>query len=271
MSQSSLGQQRGSGKIALKLVKDGFDLGLFDLPRSQQKLNDVAERVKNEFGSKVVNVLADVSNEEDVKRLVETVVGELGSLYAMIANAGNCRKGALHDTSTVVFEREFNVNVNVKGTFLSYKYAAIQLMEQGTGGRLLGAASNASKRGYAQHAACCMSKFAVRGLTQSAACDYGKYGLTVNAYAPGPTESAMLDGLDEYYTKQKGTPKGSWASAIPNLLGRVGKPEDIANLVSFLVSEEAAFITGQSYTVDGESFLTEHDLHATNVLPGRVG
>ncbi|KAI0738833.1 acetoin reductase family protein [Daedaleopsis nitida] len=244
------GAAEGIGKsIALRLAKDGFDLGLFDLPHSQQKLDDIAESMKKDFGSKVVNVLGDVSNEEDVKRLVETVVGELGSLYAMIANAGICSKGALHDTPTEGFEREFNVNV--KGTFLSYKYAAIQLMKQGTGGRLIGAASIASKRGYAQGAAYCMSKFAIRGLTQSAACDYGKYGITVNAYAPGPIETAMLDGLDEYYTKQKGTSKGSWASAIPIQLGRLGKPEDIANLVSFLVSDQAAFITGQSYIVDG--------------------
>ena len=108
------------------------------------------------------------------------------------------------------------LDINVKGTFFSFKYAATQLLKQGTGGRMIGAASVASKRGlspfrlfapvspafslsshcplgFPQHAAYCASKFAVRALTQCAAMDYGKHGITVNAYAPGAIETFLRE------------------------------------------------------------------------------
>ena len=106
------------------------------------------------------------------------------------------------------------LDINVKGTFFSYKYAAIQLIKQGNGGRIVGAASIASKQGQsdvtyvlrfyanslqsrltgiALHSAYCATKFAIRGMTQSAAMDYGKYGITVNAYAPGAIETPLRE------------------------------------------------------------------------------
>ncbi|KAI0687072.1 hypothetical protein C8Q76DRAFT_803765 [Earliella scabrosa] len=76
--------------------------------------------------------------------------------------------------------------------------------------------------------------------------DYGKYGITVNAYAPGAIETPLLHGLDEYHSKISGQPRGTWSNSFTNILGRNGQPEDVAKLVSFLVSDDAAFITGQS-------------------------
>ena len=94
------GAAEGIGRgIATRLAKDGFDLGLFDLPRSQVRLEELAETLKNDHGAKVVLVYGDVSKEEDVQRLVDTVVGELGSLYAVSfppsLNGGNQRAGGL--------------------------------------------------------------------------------------------------------------------------------------------------------------------------------
>ncbi|RDX44126.1 acetoin reductase family protein [Lentinus brumalis] len=249
------GAAEGIGRgIASRLAKDGLDLGLFDLPRAETRLQELAETLKKEYGTKVTTVYGDVSKEDDVKRLVETVVQEHGSLYAMIANAGVAINRVLHETPTEELDRL--LNINVKGTFFSYKYAAIQLIKQGTGGRIIGAASIASKKGIALHSAYCATKFAVRGLTQSAAMDYGKYGITVNAYAPGAIETPLLHGLDEYHTKLNGQPPGTWSNSFSNLLGRNGQPEDVAKLVSFLVSDDAAFITGEwyrkiAYLVDG--------------------
>lgn len=143
----------------------------------------------------------------------------------MIANAGICINQVLHE-STVVFcccttyvvdmwpiiatseDADKLLDINVKGTFYSFKYAAIQMIKQGTGGRLVGAASIAGKRGkwtavrytertlrgaagFAEHALYSASKFAVRAIVQCAALDYGQYGITVNAYAPGACETSL--------------------------------------------------------------------------------
>ncbi|KAI0687070.1 acetoin reductase family protein [Earliella scabrosa] len=244
------GAAEGIGRaIAQRLARDGFDLGLFDLPRAKDRLEGLAEELEKAHGTRVVCVLGDVSQEEDVKRLVEEVVQELGSLYAMIANAGVAINRLLHETPTEELDKQ--LNINVKGTFFSYKYAAIQLIKQGTGGRLIGAASVASKKGFPLHAAYCAAKFAIRGMTQCAAMDYGKYGITANAYAPGAIETKLLDDLDVWHSESKGVPRYTWSKSIPNIQGHNGQPEDVAKLVSFLVSDDAAFITGQSYNVDG--------------------
>ncbi|OJT07059.1 Diacetyl reductase [(S)-acetoin forming] [Trametes pubescens] len=140
------GAAEGIGRaIALRLAKDGFDLGLFDLPRAKERLEAVAEEVRTAHGARVVHVYGDVSKEDDVRTLVETVVQELGSVYAMIANAGICINQVLHETTSE--DADKLLDINVKGTFYSFKYAAIQMIKQGTGGRLVGAASIAGKRG----------------------------------------------------------------------------------------------------------------------------
>ncbi|KAI8986305.1 acetoin reductase family protein [Trametes punicea] len=239
------GAAEGIGRgIAQRLAKDGFDLGLFDLPRTQERLEGLAQDIKNEFGARVVTVYGDVSKEEDVKRLVETIVEKLGSLYAMVANAGISMHRVLHETPTEEMDKV--IGVNFKGTFFSYKYAAMQMIKQGTGGRIVGASSIAGKKGIAEQAVYSGTKFAIRGMTQCAAMDYGKYGITVNAYAPGVLDTPLMGYLDEYHTSKTGQPKGSWTQSFhtANVLQRLGKPEDVAKLVSFLVSDDAAFITG---------------------------
>ncbi|KAI0775621.1 acetoin reductase family protein [Trametes elegans] len=246
------GAAEGIGRgIALRLARDGLDLGLFDLPRARAKLDALAEELRSSHGVRAVAVYGDVSKEEDVKNGVEAVVRELGSLWAMVANAGISINRVLHETPTEELDKI--LNVNFKGTFFSYKYAAIQLIKQGTGGRIIGASSIAGKKGLPEQTVYSATKFAIRGMTQCAAMDYGKHGITVNAYAPGVIETPLMGYLDEYHTAKTGQPKGSWTKSFNNLsvLGRNGQPEDVAKLVSFLVSDDSAFITGQTYLVDG--------------------
>ncbi|KAG5722072.1 hypothetical protein E4T56_gene15844 [Termitomyces sp. T112] len=129
--------------------------------------------------------------------------------------------------------------VNVKGTFFCYQHAGAQMLAQGHGGRIIGSSSIMGKQGTPIMAAYSATKFVIRSLTQSAALALGPHGITVNAYAPGPIETPMP------------LTQGKTGDLLEILrqrspLGINGSPADIASLVSYLVSKEAGFVTGQS-------------------------
>ncbi|KAI0927677.1 hypothetical protein AcW1_007150 [Taiwanofungus camphoratus] len=246
------GSANGIGRaIAIRLAEDGFNIALFDLPSTEASLLAVAEEIKQRTDRRTLQILGDVSLEEDVKELVGAVVKEWGGLDVMVANAGVGLSRPFHETTVEDFDRL--VNVNQRGTFLCYKYAAVQMIKQGRGGRILGACSVAGKKGLAENAVYSSTKFAIRGLTQSAAMEYGKFGITVNAYSPGAIETVMLRGMDEATTQRNGSLTGSWMKSLigTTFLGRNGEPRDVVGTVSFLVSKDAAFITGQSINICG--------------------
>ncbi|OBZ71198.1 Diacetyl reductase [(S)-acetoin forming] [Grifola frondosa] len=243
------GAASGIGRaIAIRLVQDGFDVALFDLPSSQEKLDTLTEQLKQTSGPRTLTVLGDVSVEADVQALVDKVVQEFGGLDVMVANAGIAKVAVLHETS--VEDLDHLYAVNVRGVFLSYKYAIIQMLKQGRGGRIIGAASLGGKRGVLEHTAYCATKFAIRAM------EYGKFGINVNTYCPGMTETPLLARLDEVLTSKSGEAKGSWMGQAKNrnAIGRIGAPDDVVGLVSFLASKDSAFITGQSINVDGGNY-----------------
>lgn len=132
---------------------------------------------------------------------------------------------------------------------LCYKYAAQQMIAQGRGGRIVGASSIAGKRPFLLGSAYVASKFAVRGLTQVAAMELGKHGITVNAYAPGFIKTEMLEGVERSMNMEPGVFVEASISTLA--IPRLGETEDIAELVSFLVSKKAGYITGQTFSSDG--------------------
>ncbi|KAJ6551120.1 NAD-binding protein [Mycena capillaripes] len=235
---------QGIGKsIALRLAEDGYDVAVNDIPSNSEKLDAVVAEVQAK-GRKGAKCVADVSQDEQVKGMVEQVVEELGGLDVMIANAGVVGK-PVPLTELTADEWDRIININGRGSFLCYKYAGIQMIKQGRGGRIIGASSRAGKQGLANLAPYSASKFAVRGLTQAAAMEFGAHGITVNAYAPGAIDTPMIaaarDMIVEQYTKI-------------SPLKKIGVPADIANLVSFLVSKESQFITGQTISINGGVF-----------------
>ncbi|KAI0261780.1 NAD-binding protein [Gloeopeniophorella convolvens] len=223
------GAARGIGRaIALQLADDGLDVAVNDL-RSTPELDEVVTLIEKK-GRRSVALPGDVSSEAEVEKMIQNVVGMLGSVDVMVANAGIAVWGSLLQTTLDDFDRM--MAVNARGTMLCYKHAAKQMISQGRGGRIIGAASVLSKQGSNLASMYSASKFAIRGLTQASALELGKYGITVNAYAPGGIDTTM-----QY---------DSFAARYP--VSRLGTPEDIAGLVSYLASERSSFVTAQLTT-----------------------
>src|SRR5699024_7397900 len=215
--------------------------------------DEVAETVSTiqKAGGEATGAEVDVTDEESLGRLVETAVKAGGKLDVFVANAGIAQVEPLIEYSKADFEKI--VDVNLTGVFLSYQAAAKQMIEQGNGGKIIGAASIVAFRPFALLSPYSATKWAVRGLTQGAAMEWAKHGITVNAYGPGIVGTAMWDLIDEKLAAEEGLAKGEaikkYAGDI--LMGRVSVPEDVANLVSFLAGEDSDYITGQTMLVDG--------------------
>uniref|UniRef100_A0A0W0EY30 Acetoin reductase family protein n=1 Tax=Moniliophthora roreri TaxID=221103 RepID=A0A0W0EY30_MONRR len=187
--------------------------------------------------------------------MIDEVVKEHSSLDVMVANAGILYYSPLLDTPVEIVDKI--MSVNFRGVFLCYKYAAKQMITQGRGGRIIGASSLAGKQGWRNLSVYSASKFAVRGLTQSVAQELGPHKITVNAYAPGCIETDMLDQVDAGYMRFSGGGEKSEIRAMrarDTCVGYNGTPAEIASLVSYLASEEAHYITGQSVSCNGGSF-----------------
>lgn len=245
------GAARGIGKsIANRLASDGHDLVVSDLPDMSDALEATAEELRT-HGGKVVAATGDVSSADDVRRLVATTVDELGSLDVMVANAGIAQTKALLEVTPEEYDRVHAVNG--RGVFLCYTEAAKQMISQGNGGKIIGAASIAAHKGFPLLGVYCSSKFAVRALTQSAAQEWAEHGITVNAYCPGIVDTTMWEEIDRDLGAINNVGKGESMNAMAAgiALGRVSTGDDVAKLVSYLAGPDSDYMTGQSVLVDG--------------------
>jgi len=252
------GAGQGIGRaIALRLASDGFDMGLSDLASNEAKLQAVAEEIQSQYPEKrVATQTGNVTVEQDVENVIEQLATELGGLDVVVANAGKIHSAPLIDTR--VEDWDTILAINARGAFLTYKHAARKMIELNAthkrGRRIIGASSLLGKMGEETMCAYSGSKFAIRGLTQCAATELGVHGITVNAYAPGPTQTALLADLNKQTMERLGsTDQRVYDDDVLKKMSLkyLGKAEDIAALVSFLASEESHFITGQSITIDG--------------------
>ncbi|KAF7324647.1 NAD(P)-binding protein [Mycena kentingensis (nom. inval.)] len=243
------GAAQGIGKaIALQLAADGYAVAVNDIEAKRGSLETLVEEIVAKGGAGKV-VIADVSQEREVDAMVETVVEAFGGIDVFVANAGII-KSSLPVTETPVEEWDQILSVNARGTFLCYRAAGRQMVKQGRGGRIIGASSITGKQGQPNIAAYSASKWVVRGLTQAIAQELGPHGITVNAFSPGPIDTAMLFQLD--LAEDNDAYAEMWKNKLP--VRRLGVPNDVASLVSFLASEKSSFITGQSISVNGGMF-----------------
>lgn len=245
------GAARGIGRgIAERLGRDGLHVVVADLPGSRDGSEETAATIRD-AGGQATAADVDVTSSESTDQLVQAAVDTAGRLDVFVANAGIAQVEALLDYTDEQFQTMLDVNVT--GVFNSYRSAANQFINQGGGGKIIGAASIVAFRPFALLGPYSASKWAVRGLTQAAAMEWAQHGITVNAYGPGIVGTAMWDLIDEKLAEHEGLQKGQaiekYSEAI--LLGRVSVPNDVAQLVSYLSSEDSDYVTGQTILVDG--------------------
>ena len=237
------GAARGIGaEVARRLAADGFAVAVLDLDEDASK-PVVAEIEK--AGGRALAVGVDVADEQSVQAGVERVAAELGAPTVLVNNAGVTRDNMLFKMG--VDDWDAVLNVHLRGAFLMSR-AAQKYMTQEKWGRIVNLSSIAAlgNRGQTNYSA---AKAGLQGFTKTLAIELGKFGVTANAIAPGFIETDMTKATAE----RLGIPfddfvKGA-ATKIP--VGRVGQPEDIAHLVSYLVSEGAGFVSGQVVYVAG--------------------
>jgi NAD(P)-dependent dehydrogenase (short-subunit alcohol dehydrogenase family) len=206
---------------------------------------DAGEAVASELralGAEAEFIQADVRTEEDVRRLVDRTVERFGRLDAAVNNAGTEGKpGPVVEQTADTYAATFDTNV--LGTLLSMKHELRVMMAQGAGS-IVNISSTYGHEGAKGASIYAGSKHAVEGMTKSAALEAAGSGVRVNAVAPGPTDTGMLNRFTG--TAER---KAALQSGVP--LGRIGQPDEIAQAIVFLASDAASFVTGQIVSVDG--------------------
>ncbi|MFA9397075.1 MAG: 3-oxoacyl-[acyl-carrier-protein] reductase [Clostridiaceae bacterium] len=232
------GGSRGIGRaIAIKLAKMGANI-VINYTSNEDKAIKVKQEIEN-FNVKVMIIKADVSKFNEAQDLVKTTNEKFGSLDILVNNAGITKDNLLMRMKEEDFDRV--IDVNLKGAFNLIKHASSIMLKQKSG-RIINISSVVGVIGNAGQANYAASKAGVIGLTKSAARELASRGITVNAVAPGFINTDMTEKLPEKI-------KDAMLSNIP--LKSFGEASDIANLVGFLSTDEAKYITGQVINVDG--------------------
>lgn len=232
------GAARGIGKaIALKLASEGANIVL-NYRSSEDKAIEVEKEILS-LGVEVIRVKGDITNTIDVENLIKSAKDKFGKIDIMVNNAGITKDTLLLRMKEEDFDSV--INVNLKGVFNCLK-AITPVMVKQKGGKIINLSSVVGLIGNAGQVNYAASKAGVIGMTKSLAKEIGSRGITVNAVAPGFIETDMTEVLGDKF-------KDEVRNNIP--LKKLGKPEDVAEVVAFLSSDSANYITGQVINVDG--------------------
>lgn len=236
------GGARGLGFAAARAFLDeGAKVAIVDL---QQDALDAAAAELGAGEDRLLTIVADVSKDEDVKRYVEATVEKFGRIDSFFNNAGIEGVVAPIEQQRVEdFDRV--VAINIRGTWLGLHHVLPVMYAQGSGSVINSSAIGGLMAGPLPISPYVMSKFAITGLTRIGAQEAAPHGVRVNSVHPSPTETDMMRSLES----GSGASQEAIASGIP--LGRYATPEEVANLVLFLASDQSSFITGSEHRVDG--------------------
>ena len=264
------GGMRGVGRAtALKLAQQGADVAITDVRRETTDLppaevraewhsiDSVAEEVES-LGRACFPVYCDLSDDGQIHGLVDQVVGRFNQIDIMVNNARAIigrDKVPVTDLARDVWDHFLAINTTA--VFVCTQAVSREMVSRGKGGRIINIASNAGKQASEMGAAYSASKFAVLGLTQASAMDLARYDITVNAVCPGPINTDRMSYWERSRAEEQGIPLEEFRGRIVDEagertpMGRIAEAEDVANMVAFLASEDASFITGQAYNVNG--------------------
>lgn len=232
------GAGRGIGRaIAIALAKEGAEV-VINYNGSEERAKEVKQTIE-ENGGKASIYKCNVSDFTACEAMIKDIVKEYGHLDILVNNAGITKDGLIMKMKEEDFDSV--LNVNLKGTFNTIRHSARQMLKQRCG-KIINISSVSGILGNVGQANYAASKAGVIGLTKTMARELGSRGITVNAIAPGFVETEMTGVLSEEIREN---------ACKQIILGRFGKPEDIANTAVFLASDKADYITGQVISVDG--------------------
>ena len=226
---------------AKNLANQGADLILVDI--REKELKEVADSIQSTYtDNKIQTICCDLSKEEEVKTLFSKAVEKASNnkIDILVNNAG-LFKSDDWDTGTNESYFHLAMKINFEAQFILC-HEAVKHMEQNKYGRIVNVASIGAYSGGVKYTSYCSSKSAILGLTKSLALEYARQGVTLNCVAPGIIDTPMINILSTEAKKQ-------FEATIP--AGRLGKPQDIANAITFLCSREAEYITGSIMHVNG--------------------
>jgi 3-oxoacyl-[acyl-carrier protein] reductase len=223
------GAGSGIGRaIAQRLSRDGYSVVVNDIRKS------AADSVANEIGAKAVAVAGDVSSEYDVSAIIAKCNNAFGTCTHLVNNAGHVHQSKFVDLEPAEFDRMFAVHV--RGTYLMTRAVITDMLHAGHGS-IVNVASQLGQIGGVDLVHYSAAKSAIIGMTKALAREVSAQGVRVNAVAPGPINTPLVQSLSENWRKAK-------AAELP--LGRFGEPEEVAAAVAFLLSDEASLFVGQT-------------------------
>ena len=259
-------RHRGIGRaIALRLAEDGADIVICGRPRLPESypaheqeigwrgVDSLAQEIEA-MGRQALALECDVTHKDQVMAMIETIKSRFGRLDIIVNNAGvpsDAGASPILDTDEDVWYQTMDVNVN--GVFLVSKYGGRLIRDSGNGGAIVMIASLAGRVGLQDYGAYCASKFGVIGFTQQLALELAKTGIRVNCVSPGSHDTDMMDGTIARATELYQLPNGAFKQQLEEFIpmGRQGKVSELASVVSFMCSQDASYVTGQTINVDG--------------------
>ena len=245
------GAAQGIGlEFAKAYVAEGAKVALADINQ------DRANKVASELGDTAFAVELDVRDQESIIQAVEQAINKMGAIDILINNAAIFTAAPIADIDRDDYLNVFSVNVS--GVLFTMQAVARHMIECGNGGKIINMASQAGRRGEPLVAVYCASKAAVISLTQSAGLNLIKYGINVNAIAPGVVDGVHWVGVDAAFSNLEDLPLGQKKKEVGNSVpfGRMGKASDLIGMAVFLATTEADYIVAQTFGVDGGNWMS---------------